>query len=120
MTILDSVKYMAALKKAGAIVRHTVQRQSPVLEADASGWLTDLDQEAGEAEWIAVQHDAANIADDLGQAPEEHGSHESPRLPFEPEDNLYDSYDGVNDDEGDRGAECWLVGVDTVFDRASV
>lgn len=40
--------------------------------------LTNLDHEGIEGEGVVVEHDAANVADDLGDAASEHASHEAP------------------------------------------
>ena len=55
--------------------------------------LTDLDEKPIEGEGILVQHNPANVTDDLSDTADGHGCHKGPRSPF---DSLYDL-----DDHGD-------------------
>lgn len=75
--------------------------------------LTNLHDEARMFEWVLVHHDPTNVAKDLINAPEQHGSHEAPGLVSPAKGHLNDAADGVESYECATQAEGGTVAIDT-------
>lgn len=82
--------------------------------------LTNLDHEGIEGEGVVVEHDAADVADDLRDAASENTSHEAPGLPSHTQEEVNEAKGAEESSQGDIGSERGSVGVDAPLDGAVV
>lgn len=81
---------------------------------------TDLNHESHPAKRVVVEHDAANVAGNLGHTAKNHAAHEAPCAPADAEDDV-DKGNGAKDgQQGNVGGQRGAVGVDAPFDGARV
>lgn len=81
---------------------------------------TDLNHEGGEIKGVVVEHDAADITDDLGDATEDHTHHEAPTPPSDTKDCVGDANESEESEESSVGRERWSVLVYAPFDGAAI
>lgn len=79
---------------------------------------TNLHHEADKGEWVVVEHDAANVADNLTHTAHEHTRHETPALPANAQEYVCNTDQGEEDGKGDVGGERGAESVDAPFCRA--
>ena len=80
--------------------------------------LTNLNHEANEGEWVVVEHDAANVADNFTQTTHEHTSHETPALPSDAQKDVCNTDQGEENRKCDVGSKRRTEAVDAPFCRA--
>ncbi len=90
---------------------------------DGDGWwvlLTDLDDKGGKGKRIRVQHDAADVADDLVDAPDQHADHEAPGFPSDPLDEVDEHEQPEHADDDGVARDRGLVLQDAGLERAEL
>ncbi|KAI9166612.1 Boty-Like Retrotransposon [Paramyrothecium foliicola] len=82
--------------------------------------LTDLDHEVAEVEGVVILQDTANIANDLGNAAQDHAGHVAPALPSPAEVGMDNANDAKRGGEGDIDRQRGPVLEDAELDAASL
>jgi hypothetical protein len=119
---------MDAVKKTGAMVRQTspwlVSHIACVIAMMGRGGkneeLTNLNHESGESKRVVIEHDTANIADDLGDTTEDHADHEAPTPPFDTQHSVGDSNESEESEDSGISWQRRSVLVDTPFDGTAI
>jgi hypothetical protein len=90
------------------------------VEDGGNGEADNLHHKPAKVKGVVVLHDTTNVADDLGQAAQDHARHEAPALPSEAEVDVDEANDAKEGSEDDIGGQRGPVLEDTGLDGAEV